>query len=49
LSVLLEALDQYRDPATDADRWGAIKEWLESHNVPAPDALPSAPEIKRRG
>jgi hypothetical protein len=44
LRVLLQALGQHRDLATDADRWGAIKEWLESHNVPAPNGLPTAPE-----
>ena len=48
LRVLLQALGQHRDPATDADRWGAIKEWLESHAVPAPKGLPTAPEIKRK-
>ncbi|MEM6566674.1 MAG: hypothetical protein AAF665_19640 [Pseudomonadota bacterium] len=48
LSRKLEALEEYKSPTTNADRWGAIKDWLESHDVPAPERLPTAPEIKLR-
>lgn len=48
LACQLSALDGRRTPTSDADRWGVIKEWLESHNVPAPDGLATAPEIKLR-
>jgi hypothetical protein len=46
LAGQLAALDERRTATSDADRWGVIKDWLESHNVPAPDGLPTAPEIK---
>jgi len=29
----LAELDRRCTPPTDADRWGAIKEWLERHEV----------------
>ena len=47
LARKLAALDAYQSPAFDADRWAVIKEWLEEHEVPAPDRLPTAPEVKR--
>jgi hypothetical protein len=46
LATGLAALDERRDAASDADRWSVIKEWLERHDVPAPERLPSAPEIR---
>ena len=46
LARKLASLDEYKSPASDADRWAVIKEWLEQHEVPAPDRLPSAPEIR---
>ena len=46
LANKLAELDAYKSPACDADRWAVIKEWLEAHEVRAPDKLPSAPEIK---
>ncbi len=46
LALKLAALYEYQSPASDADRWAVIKEWLECHEVPAPDRLPAAPEIK---
>lgn len=45
LALKLAALEEYKSPASDADRWAAFKEWLELLKVPAPDRLPSAPEI----
>lgn len=48
LEKALEELDRLRFSATDQDRWGAIREWLVKHSVPAPDyTLPMQPE--RRG
>ena len=46
LAHKLAALCEYKSPATDADRWSVIKEWLEKHEVPAPEDLPTTPEIK---
>ncbi len=46
LARKLEALDQYKSPTSDADRWSAIKEWLENYEVPAPVKLSTAPEIR---
>ena len=46
LARQLAALDERRTATSDADRWGVIKDWLESHNVQAPHGLPTAPEIK---
>jgi hypothetical protein len=47
LAVALAELDGYRTAATDADRWGVMKEWLEKHRVAAPPSLPKAPEIRQ--
>jgi hypothetical protein len=40
----LSELDRCRATPTDQDRWVRIKEWLEKHQVNAPDWLPVAPE-----
>jgi len=45
LDLALAELDRRRTPPTDQDRWGVIKEWLERHEVEAPDRLPVAPEL----
>lgn len=42
----LETVMGYRTFAP-IDVWAAIKEWLESHDVPAPDSLPK-PERRER-
>lgn len=47
LTLDLTELDRRRSPPTDQDRWGVIKEWLEAHDVEAPDRLPVAPEVGR--
>ena len=44
LHVGMSELDRQRAPTADSDRWGVIKEWLESHEVLAPDRLPTEPE-----
>ena len=46
LARQLAALDERKTIASDADRWAVIKEWLESHEVASPRALPTAREIK---
>lgn len=45
LTSELAELDRRRTPPTDQDRWGVIKEWLERHEVKAPEVLPVAPEL----
>ncbi|MCG7520834.1 hypothetical protein [Ruegeria sp. Ofav3-42] len=38
-------LHSRRYTAKPQDHWAAIKEWLERHDVPAPEKLPGWPEI----
>lgn len=46
LARALAELDRQLNTTTDADRWGAIVEWLEAHGVEPPDhPLPTAPEV----
>ena len=45
LARKLAVLDEFKAPVSDADRWSVLKEWLETHEVLAPDSLPTAPEI----
>lgn len=41
--------DQWRWPPKPQDRWLGMKEWLERHDVPAPEKLPTRPEKTRAG
>jgi hypothetical protein len=47
----LEVLDSFRNPPSAQDRWGAIREWLVSHGVEAPDRLPEGqkPDVRYIG
>lgn len=38
--------DQRRWPPKPQDRWLGMKEWLEHHEVQAPDKLPVRPELQ---
>lgn len=49
LALALAELDGRRVSAGDADRWAVFKEWLERHNVAAPEALPVRPEMRHPG
>jgi hypothetical protein len=40
----LSELDHWRAMPVDQDQWARIKEWLETHEVEAPDRLPVEPE-----
>lgn len=48
LKAKLEALEGFRNPPSNQDRWGAIREWLVAHGVDAPDRMPTAPELNAR-
>ena len=39
--------DEFRTPASDQDRWGAIREWLEKHGVEPPEKFPQWPEPEK--
>ena len=46
LAKALADLDEMRFQASDADRWGVIRDWLVKHDVKAPEhSFPSAPEL----
>ncbi|WP_152612599.1 hypothetical protein [Leisingera sp. ANG-M7] len=44
LKRMLETRSGFRDAPSDQDLWGVFKEWLERHQVEAPQGLPAAPE-----
>ena len=44
LRRMLETRSSFRDAPSDQDLWGVFKEWLERHQVEAPQRLPTAPE-----
>jgi len=45
LEVSIADLRSRRYTAKPQDYWAAIKEWLERHDVSAPDKLPEWPEL----
>ena len=45
LARALAELDLRRDPPSDQDRWGEIRDWLVKHGAEAPEGLPVAPEL----
>ena len=47
LAEALAELDRMRFHASDADRWGVIRDWLVKHGIEVPDhTLPTAPETR---
>ncbi|MBL3704642.1 hypothetical protein GI582_18245 [Sulfitobacter sp. BDSS02] len=49
LRLKLEELDRSRWQPKPADIWGAVKEWLEKHEVEAPADLPRRPHLEMPG
>lgn len=50
LAKELEELARYRSAPASSDIWAVFKEWLEKHDVAAPDhALPMAPKLPTPG
>ncbi len=45
LEKAIADLHSRRYLAKPQDHWAAIKEWLERHDVPAPEKLPEWPEV----
>ncbi|UWQ77387.1 hypothetical protein [Leisingera sp. M658] len=45
LKQMLEALEEYRNPPGNQDRWGAIREWLAGLGIDAPEGLAVEEEL----